>query len=264
MEGLPVRHVPFARGLAVCAFAVLAARPAAADIINELEVGGTASNNSVATAESIQAGFSLGVPGSAYSLPGNFSSVTVNGLGGGVQSDSPPSFTTDVDFYRFSTTGGRAYFDIDNTPFTFDAVLSLFNSSGTLIALNDDSSPADPGSESSLDPFLGVVTLPGGTYYLAVSQFNNFPATPTFAVASLTRPDGAPGGAAVIGQPGNSAFVEDGVQPVTPSPYTLIVTVENAGGPPPSAAVPAPPAVVLGLVGAMALGLRRTVRRRVA
>jgi hypothetical protein len=32
-----------------------------------------------------------------------------------------------------------AYFDIDNDPFTFDSIVSLFDSVGTLIGLDDDS-----------------------------------------------------------------------------------------------------------------------------
>ena len=119
-------------------------------------------------------------------------SVTINGR---------ISTTTDVDFFSFTTTmaNATAFFDTDTAGLTGrlgDSFLSLFDPSGTLIALGDDISrngqPRDPGNATSVNSFIGVVT-PGspGSYTIAVSDFRR---TPT-ALASgtptrLTRPDG--------------------------------------------------------------------------
>jgi len=93
--------------------------------------------------------------------------ATISGTGGG----------NDVDYYQFSFCNEDTSFiaDMDNTPFTFDTILSLFDSDGTLIAFDDDTSPVDAGSASVLDSFIGQITLPPGTYFVAVSQFANFP-----------------------------------------------------------------------------------------
>jgi len=95
--------------------------------------------------------------------------ATVSGTGGG----------SDVDYYQFSFSGVETSFiaDIDNDPFT------LFDSDGTLVANNDDSS--DAGSQSGLDSFIGQITLQPGTYYVAVSQFPNFPTASCSSSSSL-------------------------------------------------------------------------------
>ena len=92
--------------------------------------------------------------------------ATITGIGGG----------DDVDFYQFSFCNEETSLiaDLDNNPLSFDPILSLFNSDGTLIAEDDDTFPIDAGSVSSLDSFIGQITLAPGTYYVAVSQFSNF------------------------------------------------------------------------------------------
>jgi hypothetical protein len=220
-------------------------------IHNELEVGGT-TNNTVATAEAIpNATFTLPVPATVFDPPG-WATATILGTGG----TAIGAAESDVDFYSFTTAGGGALFGIDNDPFTFDTILSLFDSSGTLIAFDDDSPPEDPGTDSSTDSFIGVITLTAGTYYVAVSEFGNFPSEVLAGVTTgppLTRPDGGFGGFPVTAgaTPGNSSFPESG--PDGPLDYTLHISLENVAG---GGVIPEPMSLVvwslLGMIGVAA------------
>ena len=167
---------------------LLIGSPVSATPILELELAGTATNNTLATAEAIPgSAFTTPVPATVFNPPG-YATATITGQGGGF----------DVDFFSFVVGSASGfYFDIDNAPFTFDTMLSLFNASGTLIALGDNSAPADPGSASALDAFVGTSgVLAAGTYFLAVSQFPNYPTSGlnVLGVNGFIRPDGAAGG----------------------------------------------------------------------
>jgi hypothetical protein len=205
-----------------------------AGFVIESELDGQALNNSIASAQLVD--------GSAFSINaspdifGQLPTAVVSGQGGG----------SDVDFYAFFAPAGLAYFDIDSSGFTFDTYLALFDGNGTLLADNDDSFPADPGSFSDVDAFLGAVTLSqAGLYYIAVSAAGNY-AKASFSGSDfleLSRPDGAFGGFAFVGADfGNSAFDFNGAQ--TGADYSLAITV-----------VPAPGAAAL-------VGLAALVRRR--
>ena len=218
------------------------ATTASASLISELEVNGTATNNSLAAAQTISAAsFTTNASSSIF---GALPTVSIRGSGGG----------GDVDFFSFTTQAGNVFFDIDNTAPTFDSLLSLFNSSGTLIAFGDDSVPVDPNSVSQ-DAFLGSVMLSAGTYFIAVSEFNNLAnslATGTF-FTDLLRPDNSIGGSAVTGAtPGDSSFFNSGVQ----GGLSYVLNISAAGASP-SAAVPEPGSMLLLGVGVLALSAAR-------
>lgn len=214
----------------------LALAPAAfADVVSEAESAGQATNNSVSLAQRIgAASFTANLQANVF---GALPTASVSGFGGG----------DDVDFYAFRTGGGAAYFDIDGAGGRFDTYLALFDAAGTLLADNDDSFPADPGSLSDLDAFLGAVNLRSGDYFIAVSSGRNT-AMASFSgglFTELVRPDGEFGGFAFgDADAGDSRFARDGVQ--GRDAYTLHITI------------PAPASAgVLGLGGLVALRRRR-------
>ena len=215
-------------------------------MVTEIEANGAGVNNSIVAAQSIpNSAFTTPVPGSVFNPPG-YSTATVQGSGG----------FNDVDFFRFFSFGGQVYIDMDNAAPVFDPMLALFDSTGTLLAFADDSD-IDDGSVNTIDPFLGVLTLPGpGEYFIAISENPNFPAAAfTGTATQLNRPDGLPGGFAVSGAAsGLSTFDFDGVQPGN-GDYLLNISSQN---------VPEPQTFMLlgcGL-GLMASFLRRHSRSR--
>jgi hypothetical protein len=121
----------------------------------------------------------------------------------------------DKDFFSFSgTVGQQYYFDIDGTN-GVEGVLSLFDSSGVLVALGDEmTSPIDPGSITQRDPFLGVYTLKKtDTFYLAFTDYSNSPTAyynnPNFSPRTqLFRPNTGEVGSGVAdnGSYGNYAY----------------------------------------------------------
>jgi hypothetical protein len=143
----------------------------------EFELDGTATNNSAATADAIpRSAFTLPVPDEVFNPPG-FPTATIFGRGGGLGFEGGPS---DVDIFRISGHGGLVL-DIDTAGLTsFDTILSLFNGSGLLLAMNDDNSN-DPGSvDVTNHDSLIFFTLPGpGVYFVAVTQWQNFPCDET-------------------------------------------------------------------------------------
>jgi hypothetical protein len=223
---------------------VLGGSVANAGIVIEAEANGTAVNNSRATAQAIAAAsFTTPVPPTVFNPPG-FPTATILGAGGG----------PDVDFFSFSATGGAVYFDMDNIPFNFDPIVSLFDSLGNLLAYNDDSA-GDPGSVHPWDAFLGVYTLPGpGTYFVTVTEFANFPSVIS-DTGILTRPDGAFGGFTATG---TDTFGSNGVQPGLG--YTLHVSLQQPAGA--AADVPEPVSLAIWGIGTAAVAGMGLVRRR--
>jgi hypothetical protein len=186
-------------------------------VITETETNGSASNNTIATAQAI--------PNSAFTSPtppGIFVGLaaTIHGLGG----------QQDVDFYSF-TASGALEVGISDSPFTFPTIVSLFDSTGALLAYDDSSDPVRPGSVSTDDSYIGTFILPSrGTYYVAVSAANasipNYPDTSSctgFDV--LTRQDGGFGGITTTGcSSSSSVFSFAGSQPSSGAQaYTLVI-----------------------------------------
>lgn len=199
----------------------MVAANAVAGVHVESEAVTTLSNNSVGTSEFLSAGlFTLPLPASVFGGVGP--TATVLGHGGGA----------DVDFYSFFAAGGTLNIDVDNDPFSFDTVVAVFDGGGTLLAFNDDSF-SDAGSASGLDSYLGSLLLPGaGTYYVAISQFANFPSAAFTAggFSDLTRPDSLWGGEAVSGAtPGDSSYGISGMD--EGSHYTMHISLSAPGTP---------------------------------
>lgn len=211
--------------------------PAVAGMISEAENNGMGINNTLMTAQAI--GFADFSPNLDPNIFGNLPTVNVQGYGG----------DGDIDFFSFQANPGEAYFDIDNSPFSFDAALSLFDSSGALLAYADDSDPADPNSAEGRDPFLGSINLTyTGTYYLAVSDYFNLPNglfNATF-ISDLVRPDGGFGGNQ-ISAGADATFDQSNVQ--AGNAYSLNVSVRNP--------VPEPGTIAMMLLGLSGLMLKR-------
>ena len=204
----------------------------AADV-NEFEAAGTASNNSLATAQAIPpSAFTLPVPPTVFDPPG-FRTASLIGRGGG----------SDVDIFRISGHG-TLLLDIDNDVINsfLDTALVLFDSSGVVLARGLDG-PVDDGTVTSHDALL-VFDLPGpGVYFVAVSS--------DFNVDSGCSP-------ALPGCTLDNAFGSNGPQPEDAPQYLLYLSLEH----PHRVGVPAPAALILvvaagGVVGAMSVLRRR-------
>ncbi|RLS54415.1 MAG: hypothetical protein DWH91_11905 [Planctomycetota bacterium] len=87
---------------------------------------------------------------------------------------SGPSVTSkDVDMFSFTvSTGQRVTFDIDRPRGRLDSVIRLFSADGTQLNINDDG--AAPGEPASLESYLDVTFVAGGTYYMGVSGYSNW------------------------------------------------------------------------------------------
>lgn len=130
-------------------------------IINETEP-----NDSLLTAQNIDAFFSLGENADiANSLTSPWVSILATG-----------NNTFDYFSFNVSQAGIQGLFDIDYA-FTLsqelDTQLFLFDINGTLLNEGDDdfSNPGANGSEFGFDPFIEYTFLSSGDYVLAVSQF---------------------------------------------------------------------------------------------
>lgn len=98
-------------------------------------------------------------------IPGNTSTLEVLAVDSSVNATISPE--TDQDWFRIDLTAGQSYtFSLtgsDGTPLA-DPYLRLFNSSGTLVAQNDDA-----GGE--LNSQITFVAPAAGTYYVAAGAF---------------------------------------------------------------------------------------------
>ncbi len=127
------------------------------------------SNDSIAGAQDLEAGdwnlaFDPNIGDSSTNTSTSIPHITVVGSGDGT-----------FDYYSFNATAGsRGIFDIDST--NFDTELFLYDSSGTLLASNDDNftNPGAGGSNSIFDSFIEYTFLTTDTFTIAVGRFNSF------------------------------------------------------------------------------------------
>jgi hypothetical protein len=221
----------------IFALATLLAAATQAATINETEIDGAAINNSTANAQVIANG-SFTAPQANALVPstGVVGSVTIQGRMG----------DTDVDFFRFTTTLPNLilFLDVDIHPGTFDSIIAVFDANGTLIAYGDDYT-TDPGSESSSDAAIAPFLLASpGTYYIAISEFPNYPQAALLATEVNL---GIVGKSVTGATAGLSAFDLDGPQPLTSNAYNLHATL----------ATPEPGTMLLAALGLAVLGWRK-------
>ena len=132
-----------------------------------------AGNNSIANAIDISAEFSFD-PDADIENATTIPHVSITGTGEG-----------DVHFYAVTVSEGGVQITIDvdgagGVGGSFDSWLELYDSTGTLIAQNDDSSTASGagGSVTTLDSFISTVLPAAGTYYIAVGRFSSLSPIP--------------------------------------------------------------------------------------
>jgi len=79
------------------------------------------------------------------------------------------------DYYRFSTFGGTTYLDIDsyNGSFSFDTMIGIWDSTGTLLDFNEDSTYDLGDHDPNVNEFNSNLTLnlSAGTYTVGISGF---------------------------------------------------------------------------------------------
>jgi hypothetical protein len=80
-----------------------------------------------------------------------------------------------LDWYSFTTTRAnvQAFFDIDRGMPDLDPWIKLYDSSGTLLAQNDDGGVLDAGSTNVWDSFLSQTLTNPGLYFLSVGKYSS-------------------------------------------------------------------------------------------
>jgi hypothetical protein len=224
--------------VAVLALVLGCVVPVEAAPVLELELDGTASNNSKATAQTIPtSAFTLPVPETVFNPPG-FRTATLTGRAGG----------PDIDLFRISGRG-QLLLDVDNEGDGIDSVLFLFNSSGVLLVVNDDATTTTFPDESTPNEDLGSLNsnnrdariffnLPEpGIYFVGITNFSNWGECEGPGPSCNTE---------------EGWFVSNGPQPPTGF-YLLHLSLEHP--------VPMPPTLALLVSVGLAAGTRFFVRR---
>ena len=175
----------------------------------------------------------------------------------------------DVDMYKFTLANQMSlFFDIDfandaNNPSDddtgVDTQLAIFDINGELLSFNDDSEvfdwvSNDPGSipNGDFDSLIGALDLSSGTYFVAVSSYDNDPVAwrdNLFSSSSMLSTSGD----LINGAFGGSDYT-GGIDTTTGS-YQLIISESFDG-----AVVPVPAAIWLfgsGLIGLIGIARRK-------
>jgi hypothetical protein len=108
--------------------------------------------------------------GNAGGLPGGAQVVTGSGSISAIHGTL--TFRNDRDMYRICLTGGRTFSASTVYGTSFDSQLFLFNSLGRGVYANDDTATS---LQSKLPAGAYLTPQAQGTYYLAVSSFNDDP-----------------------------------------------------------------------------------------
>lgn len=78
-------------------------------------------------------------------------------------------------FAIYLEAGETIILDVDgaydpNDPSELDSLIAIFDASGNLLAINDDSGSIDTGSNSTADSYLEFVVTVSGTYYVLIGS----------------------------------------------------------------------------------------------
>ena len=94
-------------------------------------------------------------------------------VGGSISDTISVTTEPDVDMYEFTVAAGqRVGLDIDRPAgSSLDSLIRLFTAGGTPLPFGDDE--AAPGESPSVESYLEITSVSGGTYYVGVSGFGN-------------------------------------------------------------------------------------------
>lgn len=146
----------------------------------------------------------------------------------------------DKDNFAVTVTAGQRFaFDIESAEFQYplDAIISLYDASGTLLAQNDDALDRDTGIVS-VDPYLTYTFSTAGTYYAEITSKSYTAGSYRFKVSPSTSWDDD--GPKVIGTvPAGQAnvesrrqivlFLNDQLDPATLTAANIVVSGTNSG-----------------------------------
>jgi Ca2+-binding RTX toxin-like protein len=115
-----------------------------------------------------QTKLSTGGPGGQINNPAHFSAIAAG---------QAIDFSDDRDIFAMAMTDGQSFtFDIDfaaNFGNHVDVEIDIVDSSGNLVATNDDGGVLDPGSSSPLDPLFTFTASQTGLYFVVVKHAPN-------------------------------------------------------------------------------------------
>ena len=145
-------------------------------------VAESGSNDSFATAQSLDGQFSLG-------SDANVANATTIPFVSVISAPGDPTY----DFYSFTVgaADSAGIFDIDFGMPDFDPYLNLFDSAGIQLFANDDAG-LDTGSVHPWDSFFGYTFANAGLYYLRVGSCCVSPGTGDYQLNVSLQSPGAP------------------------------------------------------------------------